>query len=335
MLGSLRLLLALTVALSHANFRIGSLNPGVVAVIGFYLISGYVMAGLIRRHYQQPGKALAFYLDRAIRLLPQYLVYASLTLVWHRYTESNSYHLGGAPTSGDLINNLLIVPLNYYMWNGSDHYTLIPPAWSLGAEIQFYLIAPMLLLWPKRLLVIGVLSFLVYLSALGGLINSDWYAYRLLPGVLFFFLLGAWLQYQPHQKNSTGGAVTATVAVIVTTLILIALQYFNKLNQPYNAETLLGLMIGISLLHTLANYPRNKLDDLAGDVSYGVFLNHFLILWTIYPQGIEVAEHPGFLSISLGLAWLTHRYIEQPLLKWRHNLRLVSATQHCIDVDGR
>ena len=107
MLGSLRLLLALTVALSHANFRIGSLNPGVVAVIGFYLISGYVMAGLIRRHYQQPGKALAFYLDRAIRLLPQYLVYASLTLVWHRYTESNSYHLGGAPTSGDLINNLL------------------------------------------------------------------------------------------------------------------------------------------------------------------------------------------------------------------------------------
>ena len=125
------------------------------------------------------------------------------------------------------------------------------------------------------------------------------------------------------------------MAVIVTTLILIALQYFNKLNQPYNAETLLGLMIGISLLHTLANYPRNKLDDLAGDVSYGVFLNHFLILWTIYPQGIEVAEYPGFLSISLGLAWLTHRYIEQPLLKWRHNLRLVSATQHCIDVDGR
>ena len=49
MLGSLRLLLALAVAASHVDYRIAGLNPGVSAVVGFYLISGYVMAGLLQR----------------------------------------------------------------------------------------------------------------------------------------------------------------------------------------------------------------------------------------------------------------------------------------------
>jgi peptidoglycan/LPS O-acetylase OafA/YrhL len=322
MLGTFRLLLALAVALSHANFRIGSLNPGVIAVICFYLVSGYVMAGLIRQHYQQPGKGGTFYLDRAIRLLPQYLLYASLTLAWHRVTQANSYHLDGAPTSGDLINNLLIVPLNYYMWNGSDRYTLIPPAWSLGAEIQFYLIAPLLLIWPKRLLLTGALSLLIYIVALGGLINSDWYAYRLLPGVLYIFLLGALLQHQHHQKNQQGGVIVVTAVVVLASLSLAILQHYNKLHQPYNAETLLGLIIGISLLHNLASSPRTHWDNLAGDLSYGVFLNHFLILWAIYPQGVGIAQVPIFLLISLGISWLTQRYIEQPLLKWRYKIRI-------------
>lgn len=333
MLGTLRLTLALTVALSHANFRIGTLNPGVIAVVGFYLISGYVMAGLIRRHYQTPSKASSFYLDRAIRLLPQYFFYASLTLIWHSLTQSNSYHLSGAPSSSDLINNLLVVPLNYYMWNGSDRYALIPPAWSLGAEIQFYLIAPLLLLRARRLLIIGTLSLLIYLTALGGLINSDWYAYRLLPGVLYIFLLGAWLQHQHHQKHQQSSAVIATTVVILATLTLATLQHANKLHQPYNAETLLGLIIGISLLHTLANRPRKHWDNLAGDLSYGVFLNHFLILWVIYPQGLGLTQIPAFILSSLTIAWLTQRYIEQPLLKWRTKLRKTPPS--AIDVDSR
>ena len=50
-MGLLRLFLAYMVLLSHAGVRIATYNGGVVAVIGFYLISGYVMAGLLRRYY--------------------------------------------------------------------------------------------------------------------------------------------------------------------------------------------------------------------------------------------------------------------------------------------
>lgn len=321
MLGSLRLILALAVAASHAGFRVGGLNPGVVAVIGFYLISGYVMAGLIRRHYNQPAKAPAFYLDRAIRLLPQYFTYVGLTLAWHLYSQAELPFLSHPPTPGDLINNLLIVPLNYYMWNGSDHYALIPPAWSLGAEIQFYLIAPFLLIWPRRLLAAGVLSLCVYLLALAGLINSDWFGYRLLPGVLLFFLLGALIQHHHQKKQDSRAAVIAAAVAVLATVALVALRRYGILHQPYNAETLLGLIVGITLLHSLATRPRTRWDDLAGDLSYGVFLNHFLILWTVCPQGVTAGQLPAFLALSIALAWFTQHYIEQPLLRWRQALR--------------
>lgn len=321
MLGTLRLILAMAVAASHANWRLGGLNPGVMAVIGFYLISGYVMAGLIRRHYSHSAAAPAFYLDRAVRLLPQYLLYSLLTLAWHLCSQANTHFLSRSPGAGDLLNNFLIVPLNYYMYNGSDQYTLIPPAWSLGAEIQFYLIAPFLLLWPKRILATGLISLGVYLAALSGVINSDWFGYRLLPGVLLFFLLGALLQHHHHHHQYRQARAMIALVAVLCALALGLLDLRGTLHQPYNFETLLGLLLGITLLGALARRSRTRLDDLAGDISYGVFLNHFLIMGMLYPQGVQPAQLPGFLALSLVLAWITQRSIEKPLLALRSKFR--------------
>lgn len=321
MLGTLRLILAIAVAVSHVNLQIAGLTPGVIAVVGFYLISGYVMTGLMRRHYTDGAHALAFYKDRAYRLLPQYFFYAGLTLLWLLATQAHTPFLSRSPTLHDLLHNLLVLPLNYYMFNASDQFTLIPPAWSLGAEMQFYLFAPFVLLWSKRLLSVGLLALLVYLAALVGLIHSEWFGYRLLPGVLLFFLLGAWLQ-RLHQQRQYRNAMGFVVAVITfAAMALSLLHYSGKLHQPFNLETLLGLMLGLTLLHLLALRPRTWWDDLAGDISYGVFLNHFLILWIVFPQGVSTVQVPGLVALSIALSWLSQRFIERPLLKQRYRLR--------------
>lgn len=330
MLGTLRLLLALAVAVSHAGIQLYGLNPGVVAVVGFYLISGYVMAGLIRRHYPRHRDAPGFYLDRAVRLMPQYLVYASLALAWHlgfqhdALPDSQSYFLSRSPNAEDIINNLVIVPLNYYMWNGSDQYTLIPPAWSLGAEIQFYLIAPFLLLWPRRVLAVGAFSIVVYGLALTGILNSDWYGYRLLPGVLSFFLLGALLNYLHYSRRYAAATQLVVLVVVIAALAWVSLNHADLLNQPYNRETLLGLAFGLLLLHLLAVRSRKSWDDLAGDISYGVFLNHFLVLWVFFPGGVDLAVMPLFLGLCVVMSFATQRLVERPLLAWRHRWRRIS-----------
>ena len=124
----MRLALAIAVLCSHAGVRVQGLNPGVTAVIGFYLISGYVMAGLIRRHFAAADRVPAFYVDRLLRILPQYLLYAAATLAWFVVTGTHTAFLARSPGVGDLLNNLTVVPLNFYMFNGADQFTLIPPA---------------------------------------------------------------------------------------------------------------------------------------------------------------------------------------------------------------
>lgn len=323
MLGTLRLLLALGVAASHAGMIWRGVNQGVVAVVGFYLISGYVMSSLLHRQYAGgPQRCRAFYLDRATRLAPQYFAYAGLALAWHLSTGRTTNFLQHPPGLGDLLNNLAVVPLNYYMWNGADHYTLIPPAWSLGAEIQFYLLAPLLLLAPWRLfLAAGALSLLVYLAALGGWLHGDWFGYRLLPGVLWFFLLGAWLERLGRIRPAPGRWRLVVGVLALAGLLAVLLDRTGRLAAAYNRETLLGLALTLPLLALLAPRPRRVLDEWAGDISYGVFLNHFLLLWLFYPQGLPPGGAWLYLPGSILLAAVTQRLVERPVLRWRRQWR--------------
>lgn len=323
MLGTFRLVLALLVAFSHAGGAIAGFNPGVVAVVCFYLISGYVMTGLLRDHYPDARRMPLFYLDRGLRLFPQYLVVAALTLAWFATTGRHTAFLQHAPQWQDLVANLTVVPLNYFMYNGTDRFTLIPPAWSLGAEIQFYLLIPLLLLFRLR-----TAAFLVGLAVFGaaawGYLHTDTFGYRLLPGVLVFFLLGSAL-YDARNTGTQRGTVIVTAGGLAAIVFGFALSHFGRLMSPYNPETLFGLVIGLPLLYWLGKLPQHTLDNRLGDLSYGVFLNHFLIQWAFAGQPAGAVEMTGYLVASIVLSALTQRLVERPVLRWRRNLRVNKA----------
>jgi peptidoglycan/LPS O-acetylase OafA/YrhL len=314
----MRLLLALAVLASHAGVRLHGLNPGVTAVVGFYLISGYVMTGLIRRHFAAPRRIPAFYLDRLARILPQYLAYAAATLVWFLLTDRQTLFLARQPTAVDLLNNLTIVPLNFYMWNGADAFTLIPPGWSLGAELQFYLLAPLLVLWPLLLA-----SLAVYGAALAGALNADWFGYRLLAGLLWIFAVGSAL-FVLQRARPRAALALALAAPPLALAVYLLLRHFGLHAVPYHQEVLLGWGLGPLLLHGLSRRRGGRLDALAGDLSYGVFLNHFLLIWLFEfdHTALTGARLALLMGASVLLSYGTQRLIERPVLAWRRRLRL-------------
>lgn len=324
MLGTLRLLLALAVLLSHAEVRFYGLNPGVIAVVGFYVISGYVMTGLLRRYYPGGADIPRYCLDRLLRLMPPYLAVAALTWLWWMLAgKPATLFLRHEPGIADLVNNLLVVPLNFFMWNDADHYTLIPPSWSLGAEIQFYLLMPLLLLARLRLAAL-VASVAVFLCASLGLLQTEWFGYRLLPGVLFMFLLGSFL-YDAHHAVPSIPALLRRVlpwlAPAAAVLAAVSLAYAGKLMLPYNRETLLGIAFAVPLVHALACRPSRPWDEAAGDLAFSVFLNHFLLIWAVFGKVESVAELLALIAASLALAALIHRFVEAPAQRLRRGLR--------------
>ena len=74
----------LTVMLYHA--RLGSFRGGFLGVDIFFVLSGFLITGLLFREWEQTGSVdlKRFYLRRALRLLPALLVLLLLALAFPR-----------------------------------------------------------------------------------------------------------------------------------------------------------------------------------------------------------------------------------------------------------
>jgi len=316
MIGYVRLLLATTVLLSHLDVRIAGLNPGVCAVVIFYMLAGGVVMHIWHDILPEgKGKLMAFYKDRCLRIFPLYIYVASLTLV---FLLATSYGNPGYSVL-TLCYNAIIIPLNYYMLIDSTIMTdpawnLVPPAWSLGTELQAYILLPFALQYKRLRMALVILSVIIYMTANLAYINTDYFGYRLLPGVFFIFLLGGSLKSW-EKKNIKWLPVLMFIIIVMLYLVV---TFQQQVLQNYARETMLGIAIGIPLLsishHIKKRLPYNR---MAGALSYGIFLTHFLMIWIVeYTQVINPEGLLYYCTIILAAAitsWLGIAAIEHKI----------------------
>jgi len=283
MFGYLRFLLAYTVMLSHIGIRINGLNPGVIAVVIFYLLAGYVVSYLYRDLFAgRKDRLRHFYLDRIKRIFPLYLYVVVLTLLFLLLTAF------GKPLYAPdrIIENLLVIPLNYYMYVDSTilqdpKWCLVPPAWSLGAELQAYILLPFTLVSAKWRVVLLVLTYGIYLLANFSVLHPDYYGYRLLAGVFFIFLLGAAIQRDRKEDR-----YLLLGFFVVTSMVFVVLLQDGSWAKVYTWETTLGIFFGLPLIYLISKIEyRLPFNTLLGAFSYAFFLLHFLSLWVLEYAG--------------------------------------------------
>jgi len=317
-LGTYRLLLAFLVLIGHCGVVIQGMSTGVVAVISFFLISGYVVTGVYEK--KVPPKT-GFILDRVLRIYPLYFVFVSLTLILLNLFPCRDTFLANFITRPflwvTLLNDLLI-PLDFYRFNAVEGFLLIPPAWSLGLEMTFYLVFPFL--YSTKLKTVALfLSLAFFCVAALGILESDLYGYRLLPGTLFLFLTGS--LYYDDPKGFIR-RILPVLAVLIPILWLV-LGRLKRLDVPFNKDILVGYGFAILALVLLAHLRRQKWDDTLGALSYGVFLAHSLVLWGVDSLGgmARFGEWGRIWLVFLGsiiLAALGHLCVERPF----HRLQL-------------
>lgn len=150
-LDGIRALAVLSVLLFHLDHSI--LPGGFVGVDVFFVLSGYLITGVILREIEQGRFSVArFYQRRIARIFPAFAVVIAATYVASLYLYSAqdiaSVGTSGAAAALSLINMKLIFQGDYFTIS-QDAQPLLH-YWSLSVEEQFYFLYPLALLWLTK-----------------------------------------------------------------------------------------------------------------------------------------------------------------------------------------
>ena len=147
----LRAIAVLSVVLYH--FDVSGVGGGFVGVDVFFVISGYLITGIIHSELAKGEFTLArFYERRARRIFPALFVMLLATMVAGLFLllPSDLARLGQATIATILfLSNVLYYRQSGYFDEGSDFNALLH-TWSLGVEEQFYVGLPLLLMAVHR-----------------------------------------------------------------------------------------------------------------------------------------------------------------------------------------
>jgi peptidoglycan/LPS O-acetylase OafA/YrhL len=324
----LRALAALLVTLFHAKWVSG----GFIGVDIFYVISGFLITGLLLREIERTGTInfKEFYARRFKRLLPTSFFVLAITAVisWALIPATMRSSLGR-----DVIAASLYVSNYLFAWWQADYQNLdatpspVIHYWSLAVEEQFYFIWPMLILifftLAKALKNRIFLTYFVVAITLSSFIFSIYltetspiWAFYSLPTRAWELGLGALLVLIPPIKTKK------FVGLFGFTLLIISAFVFNEGTAFPGINAALPVLGTVLLLATINSWPpvlndvaNSRLFQWLGEISYPLYLWHWplLVLPSTYlARPLEVYERVLAIIATILLADLTHRFIEEP-----------------------
>jgi len=321
----LRALAALLVTIFHARLVPG----GFIGVDIFYVISGYLITGLILREIEKTGTLdlQAFYQRRIKRLLPTSVFVLFVTAIVGMFVlpaitrDALGRDLFAAAT---YISNYL------FAWWQNDYQNLnATPSpfihyWSLAVEEQFYVVWPIFILilsrYGKRAVLYGVAasSALSLLLSIYQTQTSPIWAFYSLPTRAWELGIGALLLFIPDKfwKNRFIPWV-GLIGIAVS-----ALKFDENTAFP-GINALLPVASTAVLIGSIAIWPRafndlsnNRVSQWLGSISYPLYLWHWPAL--VLPSSalgrpLRVRERIFCIVLTIVLAHLTSKYIEQPI----------------------
>lgn len=325
----LRALAVVLVIAFHAKFLTG----GFIGVDIFYVISGYLITGLLLRELRETGSISLsnFYSRRIRRLLPStFLVLVTTAVVSFVVMPSSARSNLGR----NIVAAALYVSNYFFAWWQNDYQNLgatpspIIHFWSLAVEEQFYLVWPILILVAARrgrhlgvfkvLAGVTLASFVLSLFATSKFPIWSFYslptrAWELGLGALVVFARDYPLTFRRWRWISW----IALASVFLSAFI------FNESTPFPGKAALLPTLSTALVLFMISHLPTPlsrvfnwRLVQWTGDISYPLYLWHWpaLILPVyVFHASLSPQQRMGSIGVTFLLAGLTHRYVENPI----------------------
>ncbi|MNF24579.1 O-acetyltransferase OatA [compost metagenome] len=324
----LRAVAVIVVLANHLSA--GLLPGGFIGVDIFFVISGFLITSQVFSEIQRNTFSLKnFYLRRINRIVPALVTVLLAVIIVGVFILS--------PADLTRLNASALFSLlgtsNIYIWVKYGNYFAADASeapllhtWSLGIEEQFYLVWPLFIVLLYRLaprytlplLGLGVLVAAGLSEYATGIFATA--SYYLLPMRFFELMLGGVLGIYLLQPRALSKPLAYACALFGYLLIGLSLLMLNA-NAPFPGFNALIPCLGAALLILAGSGPvRSRLLSsrpmvFIGLISYSLYLWHWpLIAYLNYLDvTIDLPVALLLVAVSVGLAWLTWRYIEVPM----------------------
>lgn len=243
----LRALAILTVVLYHAN--VWPVRGGYVGVDVFFVISGFVITGVLLRERSGTGKTSIshFYARRARRILPAAVVVILSTVL-------ATYLLIGTASGNSVADDGRWVAVflgNYHFWvQGTSYFgKLLPPSpllnyWSLAVEEQFYIVYPIVFLLCAAVLRVGTLRVRICITLAAIAVTSFWFSV---------------VQTMTHPSSAYFSPFTRAWELALGAMVAVSTPWLKRLSQKTGAVaswTGLGAILASAVIFTSGTpYP--------------------------------------------------------------------------------
>ena len=318
-------------------------QPGGLGVNLFFVLSGFLITGILLDSKDHPRFYRRFYTRRALRILPAYYTILILLLLLR---SSSAAFVGLSFIYLSNVTNFFGVTCDY------------GPLWSLAVEEHFYILWPTIVRrFSARALTLVVASIIVVVPILrvisffiGWRDNLDWYTWFVADGLATGCLLAVVL-----RSNLNRAKITRLCALLFSLAIFAALagRPFGILTRtrPFGAALQLtiintffaGLILFVLIVGTSSakRYVNSAMLRFFGYISYGLYLDHLLafrmydrICRNYFPQLLPSSYHFGLVVLKFSVAgsgavaaaYLSRRFYEELFLRLKDS-RAQSAVE--------
>ena len=304
---------------------------GIYAVFGFYMLSGYLIALILTEKYHRPVVGTAcFFLNRALRIYPPYLLVLGIAVVLVRAMPTLSHELSPPlvwPAGlADWFENVFIFGIH-----DEVDSRLVPPSWSLGIELGFYLAMGLGLARNKWVAAVW------WVASVGATVWMMWHQTPF--GVRYGSFVGGSLPFSTgvmlYHFRKYFRFVRPSQALVAICVWLVNLFFARKIwPDPLFHGMYASVVLMAWVLCALAAIDRQsgplilrRVDKVLGHLSYPIFLCHAHVS-VIVVAALYAGERPGgtaFWLTSLPaihlVSWAVHLASEEPVAAVRSKVR--------------
>ena len=305
---------------------------GIVGVVVFFALSGYLITGLLTKDIADHGRVRygRFYLHRATRLLPALFlvlaVYTVVSLVWDPIHEGVRHVVWGLLTGVTYTANVPVL----------RHGVALGHLWTLATEEQFYLVWPVVLAVGIRL---GRLRLVVGLAATGvlaGLLLQMAWRHETFASIYTMpfswaiaIVIGAVARLgEPRfRRLLPGSGRPRSLLSGLALAVLLGLCFLPEVKDQPLMYLVGGPLIAVCAvvlifhLSTWITIPVRWLQPvlMLGTISYATYLWNYPISKWLAGADLVLGGPAAVATIvlSVGAAALSWQLLEQPVAAWR------------------